>query len=73
MHLTNVNITRKPFDVPTAPEGIELGGPIEIVHVGVFDDRWCCAMCRNVNQICDFHQSMEDDGYNPPKSFNGLL
>ena len=38
-----------------------------------FDDRWCCQMCRNVEHICEFHQSMEADGYKPPKSFAGLL
>ena len=69
MILTDVNITTEPFEMPTAPEGVTLGGPVEII----FDDRWCCAMCRDKQDICDFHTSMEADGYKPPKSFSGLL
>jgi len=75
MQLTNAKIDRQPFEVPEAPEGVELGGPIEIVSVPLepFTDRWCCLMCRTADRICDFHQSMEADGYEPPKSFARLL
>jgi len=38
-----------------------------------FDDRWCCLMCRTAGRICDFHKSMEADGYTPPKSFARLM
>ena len=68
-------MTTKPFEVPESPEGIELGGSAEIITglIEQFDDRWCCNMCRTAERICDFHQSMEDDGYKPPKSFSNLL
>ena len=66
-HMEITKITTEPFIPPTPPEGVEL------VTAPVFDDRWCCNMCRTVERICDFHQSMEDDGYKPPKSFSGLL
>ena len=71
MILSSVKITTAPFNPPTALDGVELGGPAEII--APFDDRWCCAMCRDVQRICEFHQSMEADGYKPPKSFASLL
>lgn len=58
---------------------IVFGAPIEVsdVHIEInpepFTDRWCCLMCRTAERICDFHQSMEADGYEPPKSFARLL
>lgn len=71
MMLNNVKVTTEAFEVPDAPEGVELGGNIEIKHV--FADPWCCLMCRTAGKICEFHTSMEADGYKPPKSFAGLL
>jgi len=47
------------------------------VHIEIapepFDDRWKCLMCRTAERICDFHQSMEADGYKPPLNFSSLL
>lgn len=75
MQLTDATISREPFEVPEPPEGVELGGPIEMVSVPLeqFDDRWKCLMCRTAERICDFHQSMEADGYKPPLNFSNLL
>jgi len=57
---SKVNDTAENIEAPT-------------VEQEVFDDRWCCAMCRDAERICDFHQSMEDDGYKPPLNFSNLL
>lgn len=75
MHMTIEKMTTQPFETPEPADGVELGGPIEIVSVPnePFTDRWCCLMCRTAERICDFHQSMEADGYKPPKSFARLL
>lgn len=73
--LEKVKMTTEPFELPQPPEGVDLGGPIEIVTGAIepFTDRWCCLMCRTANDICEFHQSMEADGYKPPLSFSRLL
>lgn len=38
-----------------------------------FDDHWFCQMCRTAERTCAFHLTMEADGYEPPKSFAGLI
>jgi len=51
--------------------------PVTDIHIELnpepFDDRWKCLMCRTAERICDFHQSMEADGYKPPLNFSNLL
>lgn len=51
-------------------EQIDIEQALEEVGAQQFDDRWCCQMCRTAEAICDFHQSMEQDGYKPPQSFH---
>lgn len=68
-------MTTEDFTPPEPIEGVELGGPIEIVTgvIEPFNDRWCCLMCRTAGDICEFHQSMEADGYKPPLNFSKLM
>jgi len=76
--MSDVAITCTSIDCPERTGGVcNAAERMKDVHIDIdpepFDDRWKCLMCRTAERICDFHQSMEADGYKPPLNFSSLL
>ncbi len=48
------------------PESLPQPGVSKIVISSDFPDPWDCGRCRTAEKLCSLHQSMEDDGLEPP-------